>query len=83
MPTDLLEKLADVPVPPPPPQKQFDRAVHRRINDRLIVGQILDLSLRGFGFAALHFSRALLGLLRLTFTGKFDTPKSRNSRPRE
>jgi hypothetical protein len=76
MATDLLEQLADVPIPPAPPQQQFDRAIHRRINDRLIVGQLLDLTLRGFGFAAVHFSRSLLGLLRLTFTGKFDAPKS-------
>ena len=83
MAMDLLEKLAEVPVPPAPPPKVFDRAIHRRINDRLIVGQVLDLTLRGFGFAALHFTRALLGLVRLTFTGKFDTPKSRNTDSRE
>ncbi len=76
MPTDLLEQLAELPVPPPPSPQQFDRAIHRRINDRLIVGQLVDFFLRGFGFAALHFARALIGLLRLTFTGKFDGPKS-------
>jgi len=75
MPTDLFEKLADVPVPPPPPSKQFDRAVHAKINDRLIVGQIFDFWIRGAGFGAAHFSKALVGLLRLTFTGKFDKPK--------
>ncbi len=76
MSTDLLEQLAEVPVPPAPPPQQFDRGIHQRINDRLFVGQVVDLALRGFGFAAAHFSRSLLGLLRLTFTGKFDPPKS-------
>jgi hypothetical protein len=72
---DLLEKLADVPVPPAPPPQQFDRGIHQRINNRLLLGQIFDFTLQGFGFAALNFSRAMLGLLRLTFTGKFDAPK--------
>ena len=78
MATDLFEKLADVPVPPPPPAKQFDRAVHTKINDRLIVGQICDFWLRGAGFGIAHFSKALVGMLRLTFTGKFDKPKPEN-----
>jgi hypothetical protein len=76
MPTDLLEQLADLPVPPPPPPQTFDRAVHSRINSRLIVAQTSDFLLRGFGFALLHFAKALLGLLRLTLTGKSDTPKN-------
>ena len=46
MPNDLLEKLAEMPVPPAPPAQSFDRLLHRRINDRLLVGQILDLLLR-------------------------------------
>ena len=58
MSTDLLEKLAELPVPPPPSQQKFDRAVHDRINSRLIVGQVIDFVLRGFAFATLHFFRA-------------------------
>ena len=45
MPVDLLEKLeklAKIPIPPAPPPKVFDRAVHQRINSRLLVGQILE-----------------------------------------
>lgn len=82
MAMDLLEKLAELPVPPPPAQEQFDRAVHGRINQRLLVGQIIDFFLRGCGFAALHFAKAVAGCLRLTITGKFEAPKNRgNSRP--
>jgi hypothetical protein len=81
MPTDLLEKLAELPVPPAPPPKIFDRAIHQRINSRLIVGQVFDLLLRGFCFGAVHFIRPLLGLIRLTLTGKLESPKNDRNRP--
>jgi hypothetical protein len=82
MPTDLLERLAELPVPPAPPPQQFDRAIHRRINSRLLVGQVFDLTLRGFGFGLMHFAKALLGLVRLTLTGKFDKSKNDRDPPR-
>jgi len=81
MSMDLLEKLAELPVPPPPPQGNFGRAVHERINNRLIVGQIVDFLVRGFAFASVHFLRALIGFVRLTLTGKMESPKNgRNGR---
>jgi hypothetical protein len=80
MSTDLLEKLAALPVPPPPAQQKFDRAVHDRINSRLIVGQVIDFVLRGFAFATLHFFRALIGFVRLTLTGKMELPKNGRNR---
>ncbi|HEY2827572.1 MAG TPA: hypothetical protein VGJ04_08235 [Pirellulales bacterium] len=82
MATDLLEKLADLPVPPAPPPLVFDREIHKRINSRLIVGQTLDLLLRGFGFGIAHFFKAVLGLIRLTLTGKLDAPKNDRDLPR-
>jgi hypothetical protein len=80
MSTDLLEKLAALPVPPPPAQQKFDRAVHDRINSRLIVGQVIDFVLRGFAFATLHFFRALVGFVRLSLTGKMEPPKNGRNR---
>ena len=77
MPTDLLEKLAEVPVPPAPPPQVFDREIHRRINKRLVAGQVIELVSRGFVFAIAHFSKAILGLVRLTLTGKLEPPKDR------
>jgi len=77
MPTDLLEKLAEVPVPPAPSAQVFDREIHRRINRRLVAGQVADLLTRGFIFAIGHFSKAVLGLVRLTLTGKLEPPKDR------
>ena len=80
MPVDLFEKLADLPVPPPPPSQAFDRSVHKRINDRLFVGQLFDFALRGFGFAAIHFARAILAVFQLTLTGKLDQKNDPRSR---
>lgn len=70
MPRDVLEQLADKPVPPVP--VTFDRSVHDRLNRWLLVGQLLDLALKAMGYTLLHFSRAVLGLLTLTVTGKFE-----------
>lgn len=80
MPVDLLEQLAEVPVPPAPTPQVFDRAVHQRINSRLIAGQIFDLLIRGSAFAMVHFAKAVVGVLRLTLTGKFETPKNGRNR---
>ena len=76
MPIDLLEKLAEIPIPPAPAPQTFDREVNKRINSRLIVGQVTDLLLRGFVFGIIHFTWAALGVVRYTFTGKLETPKN-------
>ncbi len=81
MSIDLLEKLAELPVPPAPPPQTFDRAVHQRINSRLIVGQMSDFVLRGSAFGIAHFAKATLGLLRFSFTGKFPEQKNDKDRP--
>jgi len=80
MPVDLLEKLAEIPIPPAPAPKVFDRAVHQRINSRLLVGQILEFLFRGCGFAIMHFGKAIIGAVRLTITGKLETPKDGQNR---
>jgi hypothetical protein len=82
MPTDLLEKLAELPVPPAPAPQTFDRAIHKRINSRLIVGQVLDLLVRGFAFGVAHFAKAVLDVVRLTLTGKFEVSKNDRDPPR-
>jgi hypothetical protein len=79
---DILEQLAEVPVPPPPPRPVFDRSLHERINNRLLVGQVVDLCIRGFGFALWHFACAALGAVRFTLTGKY-TENSKNDGPRK
>jgi len=74
MSRDFLEMLAEAPVPPVP--ATFNRAVHERLNRRLLAGQIVDLGLRGTCYALSHFTRALAGFFMLTLTGKFE-PGSR------
>jgi hypothetical protein len=70
MPRDFLEELAEAPVPPLP--DTFNRALHERLNRRLLAGQMLDLALRGIGYCLVHFARALAGFFALTVTGRFE-----------
>ena len=70
MPRDFLEELAEAPVPPLP--DTFNRALHERLNRRLLAGQVLDLGLRGVGYCFVHFARALGGFFVLTATGKVE-----------
>jgi hypothetical protein len=70
MARDLLEQLAEAPVPPVP--ESFNRALHERINNRLLVGQLVDLGLNGTGYTLEHFARAMAGFFKLTLTGKFE-----------
>ena len=69
MPTDFLEQLAEIDVPPPP--AEFDRNLHQRLNHSIVVQQILDLGLYILPGAAMEFSRAVMGMLTLTVAGKF------------
>ena len=70
MPRDLLEELADTPLPPVP--ATFNRALHDRLNRRLLAGHLIDLGLRGTGYTLSHFARAMAGLFTFTLTGKFE-----------
>jgi hypothetical protein len=77
MPRDLLEELADAPVPPVP--ATFNRALHDRLNRRLLAGHLIDLGLRGTGYTLGHFARAMAGLFAFTATGKFEPENKRES----
>lgn len=79
MATDLFERLAELEVPPPPEAEQFDRQLHQRVNRSLVAAQFTDLVVGGLPFAALHFARALVGLLAFTITGRYDS-KTKNKR---
>jgi hypothetical protein len=70
MQRDFLEELAGAPVPPVP--VAFNRALHERLNRRLLAGHVLDLALRGMGYTLGHFARAVAGVLMLTISGKFE-----------
>jgi hypothetical protein len=71
MATNLLERLADLEVPPPP--AQFDTQLHDRVNRSLVRAQIVDLMVRGFPWAMVHFARAVVGLIGFTVTGRYES----------
>ena len=73
MATDFFEQLAELEVPPPPEAEQFDRQLHDRVNRSLVAGQLVDLATGGLPWAFIHFARALVGLVTLTLTGRYDT----------
>ena len=63
----LLKRLSEKRVPPTP--ETFDSELNRRLNDRLLFTQLLDLFCRAIPYTCLEFSRALVGFVILTFTG--------------
>lgn len=79
MASDLFEQLADLEVPPAPEADEFDRQLHQRVNRSLVTAQLVDLGVKGLPFALVHFLRALVGLLSLTLTGRYDA-KPKNGR---
>ena len=73
MPRDFLEELAEAPVPPLP--ATFNRALHDRLNRRLLAGTCSTWDCGGWVLRWLHFARALGGFFVLTVTGKFEPRK--------
>ncbi len=73
MPTDLLEQLARLDVPPTP--VAFDDDLHERLNRSLTAQHVVDLGLRALPVAAIEFVRAVCGLVSLTVAGKFPERK--------
>ena len=80
MSNDFLEQLAQLDVPAPP--SEFDQQLHQRVNQSLMVQQIIDLMVRGMPWAMLHLARALAGLGMFSMTGRYPeerTPKNGDS----
>jgi hypothetical protein len=75
--TNLLEQLADLEVPPPP--AHFDKQLHERVNRSLITWQLVDLAVNGLPWALLHLTRAVVGFVSFTLTGRYDR-KPKNHR---
>ncbi len=78
MAPDLLEQLAQTEVPPPP--DTFDLQLHDRVNRSLLVTQFVDLFLVGMPWAFLQLSRALLGFVAFTVTGRYEPKSKKRSR---
>jgi len=71
---DILEQLADTEVPPAPVE-QLQQGFSERLNNRLLVQQLLDLLLRGVPYAAWHMTRGMISVLYFTIVGRFVPPK--------
>jgi hypothetical protein len=69
MPTDFLERLAEIDVPAPP--AEFDHELHERLNRSLTLQQLADFALRALPCAALELMRPVIGFVSFTVTGKF------------
>ena len=74
---NLLEQLAELEVPPPP--AKFDTQLHERVNRSLVREQLLDLFVRALPWAAMHFFRAVIGVVSYTLTGRYE-PVPKNKR---
>ena len=74
---DLLERLAESEVPPLP--ADFDRSVHQRLNQALLVGQFVELFFRTLPYALAHFALGVLGAVIFTLSGQFPAASPNNS----
>ena len=72
MATDFLERLAEQEIPPLP--DSFEQRVHERVNYSLVVLHVLDLAERGMPWAMLCFGRAVIGLVMMSLSGRFESP---------
>jgi len=70
---DLLERLTELKVPPPP--DSLKRDVHQRVNRALLVQHIVELATQGAIYAGGHLLRGLVGLVVYTLTGKYPKEK--------
>ena len=69
MSIDLFQELAESEIPPPP--EDLERPLHERVNRWLLSAQILELVWRAMPWAAMTFSRALVGWFVFSLTGNF------------
>jgi hypothetical protein len=70
MAPDFFEQLADLEVPPPP--SEFGRELHQRMNRDLAIVQLIELLVVVLPGALFEFARALSGLVRFSFGGKYE-----------
>ena len=75
MSRSLLESLADADVPPAP--VELDRQVHHRLNQTLLIAQLLDFVFCGIPYVFGHLAWGIVHLCESTLSGRFETrPKA-------
>lgn len=74
---DVLDRLADVAVPPVPARRSFTAGVRRKLNPRLLALHVVEFALGATAWAVVHMAAALLASLQYTITGSW--PKAGGS----
>lgn len=77
---DVLDRLADVTVPPVPAQRSLAAGVRRKLNPRLLVVHVVEFALGATGWAVVHMAAALLAAVQFTATGSWPTDGTRGTR---
>lgn len=80
MTTDVLDRLAEVAVPPVPAHRSFVVGVRRKLNPRLLAAQILGFVVGATSWAVPHMAVAVLAAVRYTVTGSWPDAKRRGAR---
>ena len=78
MADDFLQRLAELDVAAPP--AEFDRQLHHRLNQGLMIQQLLDLLVRGMPWALVQFGRAVLELVVFSISGRFADERKKKNR---
>jgi hypothetical protein len=68
---DLLDRLADVAVPPVPARRSFTAGVRRKLNPRLLALHVVEFALGATAWAVVHMAAALLAAVQYTVTGSW------------
>jgi hypothetical protein len=73
---DVLDRLADVAVPPVPARRSFTVGVRRKLNPRLLALHVVEFALGATAWAVVHMAAALLAAVRYTVTGSWPRGRS-------
>jgi hypothetical protein len=68
---DVLDRLADVAVPPVPAGRTFTAGVRRKLNPRLLALHVVEFALGATAWAVVHMAAALLAAVQYTVTGSW------------
>jgi hypothetical protein len=68
---DVLDRLADVAVPPVPARRSFTAGVRRKLNPRLLALHVVEFALGATAWAVVHMAAALLAAVQYTVTGSW------------
>jgi len=78
---DVLDRLANVAVPPVPASRTFTAGVRRKLNPRLLAMHLVEFALGATAWAVVHMAAAVLAAMQYTVTGSW--PKGgRSEEPR-